>query len=55
MYVMIPALKRFTSVRYEHKKIKMCKRKVTLKIDFENIDENYIHIFFNIYFMILNK
>ena len=23
----------------------MCKRKVTLKIDFENIDENYIHIF----------
>jgi len=24
---------------------KMCKRKVMLKIDFENIDENYIHIF----------
>ena len=28
----------------------MCKRKVTLKIDFENIDENYIHIFFKLLF-----
>ena len=46
MYVMIPVLKMFTSVRYVHEKTKFAKENVTLKIDFENIDKTYIHIFF---------